>query len=202
MTMRGQTTSRNYFNATLEWLKEDRHYFKITKYNAWVTEVVADNQNILKGNLVEVKPITYKYKDTRGIEQIGKKIQFTIEQDWEQVNLQMYYNKISRAMVYALASSDTDLWEVEFSLYISKKGNKGCRVKNNGKDLMSKFDFEKDIKAKCTYSEQFKMYDYSKLDERIDWQLIPGINLITMYKPTNEEVKEEEKKEEFNDLPF
>jgi hypothetical protein len=65
---------------------------------------VADNQNILKGNLVEVKPVTYKYKDTRGIEQIGRKIQFTIEQDGEQVNLQMYYNKISRAMVYALAS--------------------------------------------------------------------------------------------------
>lgn len=200
MTMRGQTTSRNYFNATLEWLKEDRHYFKITKYNAWVTEVVADNQNILKGNLVEVKPLTYKYKDTRGIEQIGKKIQFTIEKDGEQVNLQMYYNKISRAMVYALASGK-DLWEVEFSLYISKKGNKGCRIKNNGQDLTSTFDFEKDIKAKCSYSEQFKMYDYSKLDERIDNELIPSINSKLMYKVDETQTKEQPK-DDLDDLPF
>lgn len=198
--MRGQTTSRNYFNATLEWLKEDRHYFKITKYNAWVTEVVADNQNILKGNLVEVKPLTYKYKDTRGIEQIGKKIQFTIEKDGEQVNLQMYYNKISRAMVYALASGK-DLWEVEFSLYISKKGNKGCRIKNNGQDLTSTFDFEKDIKAKCSYSEQFKMYDYSKLDERIDNELIPSINSKLMYKVDETQTKEQPK-DDLDDLPF
>lgn len=198
--MRGQTTSRNYFNATLEWLKEDRHYFKITKYNAWVTEVVADNQNILKGNLVEVKPVTYKYKDTRGIEQIGKKIQFTIEKDGEQVNLQMYYNKISRAMVYALASGK-DLWEVEFSLYISKKGNKGCRIKNNGQDLTSTFDFEKDIKAKCSYSEQFKMYDYSRLDERIDNELIPNINSKLMYKVDEAQVKEQPK-DDLDDLPF
>jgi len=201
MTMRGQTTSRNYFNATLEWLKEDRHYFKITKYNAWVTEVVADNQNILKGNLVEVKPVTYKYKDTRGIEQIGRKIQFTIEQDGEQVQLQMYYNKISRAMVYALASGK-DLWEVEFSLYISKKGNKGCRIKNNGQDLTSTFDFEKDIKAKCSYSEQFKMYDYSKLDERIDNELIPSINSKLMFKKWDAEVKEEKIDEDLDSLPF
>lgn len=200
MTMRGQTTSRNYFNATLEWLKEDRHYFKITKYNAWVTEVVADNQNILKGNLVEVKPVTYKYKDTRGIEQIGKKIQFTIEKDGEQVNLQMYYNKISRAMVYALASGK-DLWEVEFSLYISKKGNKGCRIKNNGQDLTSTFDFEKDIKAKCSYSEQFKMYDYSRLDERIDNELIPSINSKLMYKVDEAQTKEQPK-DDLDDLPF
>ena len=200
MTMRGQTTSRNYFNATLEWLKEDRHYFKITKYNAWVTEVVADNQNILKGNLVEVKPLTYKYKDTRGIEQIGKKIQFTIEKDGEQVNLQMYYNKISRAMIYALASGK-DLWEVEFSLYISKKGNKGCRIKNNGQDLTSTFDFEKDIKAKCSYSEQFKMYDYSKLDERIDNELIPSINSKLMYKVDETQTKEQPK-DDLDDLPF
>ena len=198
--MRGQTTSRNYFNATLEWLKEDRHYFKITKYNAWVTEVVADNQNILKGNLVEVKPVTYKYKDTRGIEQIGKKIQFTIEKDGEQVNLQMYYNKISRAMVYALASGK-DLWEVEFSLYISKKGNKGCRIKNNGQDLTSTFDFEKDIKAKCSYSEQFKMYDYSRLDERIDNELIPSINSKLMYKVDEAQTKEQPK-DDLDDLPF
>ena len=200
MTMRGQTTSRNYFNATLEWLKEDRHYFKITKYNAWVTEVVADNQNILKGNLVEVKPVTYKYRDTRGIEQIGKKIQFTIEKDGEQVNLQMYYNKISRAMVYALASGK-DLWEVEFSLYISKKGNKGCRIKNNGQDLTSTFDFEKDIKAKCSYSEQFKMYDYSRLDERIDNELIPSINSKLMYKVDEAQAKEQPK-DDLDDLPF
>lgn len=200
MTMRGQTTSRNYFNATLEWLKEDRHYFKITKYNAWVTEVVADNQNILKGNLVEVKPVTYKYKDTRGIEQIGKKIQFTIEKDGEQVNLQMYYNKISRAIVYALASGK-DLWEIEFSLYISKKGNKGCRIKNNGQDLTSTFDFEKDIKAKCSYSEQFKMYDYSRLDERIDNELIPSINSKLMYKVDEAQTKEQPK-DDLDDLPF
>lgn len=200
MTMRGQTTSRNYFNATLEWLKEDRHYFKITKYNAWVTEVVADNQNILKGNLVEVKPVTYKYKDTRGIEQIGKKIQFTIEKDGEQVNLQMYYNKISRAMVYALASGK-DLWEIEFSLYISKKGNKGCRIKNNGQDLTSTFDFEKDIKAKCSYSEQFKMYDYSKLDERIDNELIPSINSKLMYKVDETQTKEQPN-DDLDILPF
>ena len=198
--MRGQTTSRNYFNATLEWLKEDRHYFKITKYNAWVTEVVADNQNILKGNLVEVKPVTYKYKDTRGIEQIGKKIQFTIEKDGEQVNLQMYYNKISSDMVYALASGK-DLWEVEFSLYISKKGNKGCRIKNNGQDLTSTFDFEKDIKAKCSYSEQFKMYDYSRLDERIDNELIPSINSKLMYKVDEAQTKEQPK-DDLDDLPF
>lgn len=200
MTMRGQTTSKNYFNATLEWLKEDRHYFKITKYNAGVTEVVADNQNILKGNLIEVKPITYKYKDSRGIEQIGKKIQFTIEQEGEQVQLQMYYNKISRAMIYALASGK-DLWEIEFSLYISKKGNKGCRVKNNGQDLTSIFDFEKDIKAKCSYSEQFKMYDYSKLDERINNELIPNINSKLMYK-VDETQSKEQTKEDLNDLPF
>lgn len=201
MTMRGQnSTAKNYYNATLEWLKDERHYFKITKYNGGTkqTEVVADNQNILKGNLVEVKAITYKYKDTRGSDQIWKKLQFTIEKDWEQVNLQMYYNKISRAMIYALASGK-DLWEIEFSLYISKKWNKWCWVKNNWQDLTSTFDFEKDIKAKCTYSEQFKMYDYSKLDEWIDWELIPSINDKLMYKQTEETPKKEEV---IDDLPF
>jgi hypothetical protein len=113
----------------------------------------------------------------------------------------MYYNKISRAMVYALASGK-DLWEVEFSLYISKKGNKGCRIKNNGQDLTSTFDFEKDIKAKCSYSEQFKMYDYSKLDERIDNELIPSINSKLMFKKWDAEVKEEKIDEDLDSLPF
>ncbi len=103
-------------------------------------------------------------------------------------------------MVYALASGK-DLWEVEFSLYISKKGNKGCRIKNNGQDLTSTFDFEKDIKAKCSYSEQFKMYDYSKLDERIDNELIPSINSKLMYKVDETQTKEQPK-DDLDDLPF
>lgn len=204
MSMRWNSkTFKNYYTAQLKGLKEDRHYFEITKYN-WEkkeTEVVATNQNFIEGNLLWVEKITYKYKNDRGIEEIGRKIQFTLSQDDEEVNLQMNYNNVTRTIIYALASAK-DIWLVNLNVYISKKWNKGCWVKVNGQDALSSFDYEKDIKAKCSYSEQFKMYDYSKLDERIDNDLIPLINSKLMFKKWDAEIKEEKQEETLDDLPF
>ncbi len=204
MAMRGNSkTFKNYYTANLKGLKEDRHYFEITKYNGETkkSEVVATNQNFIEGNLLWVEKITYKYRNDRGIEEIGRKIQFTISQDDEEVNLQMNYNTVSRTIIYALASAK-EIGTINLSLYISKKGNKGCRIKNNWEDLTSSFDYEKDIKGRTEYSAQFKMYDYSKLDAWIDDELIPMINSKLMFKKDKEEIKEEKKEEVLDDLPF
>ena len=45
------------------------------------------------------------------------------------------------------------------------------------------------------------MYDYSRLDERIDNELIPSINSKLMYKVDEAQAKEQPK-DDLDDLPF
>ena len=75
--------------------------------------------------------------------------------------------------------------------------------------MKNKFDYEKEIKWRCKYSEEFQKTSYVELDKWIEETLVPMINEKIDFANKNVEdfVKEEEKKEEkkedvIDDLPF
>lgn len=173
-----ETAGSSIIYANAKWLKQEETdvYFRLTKYE-WKQEIVVKERAWgINWILQKVETWGYNWTDAHGNEKFKKTMTFTFV-DWDEtIKFWIGYNKISRGIILALASCEKICGTTQFELRVSKKWSKYCRVTVNWADVKSTFDYEKDVKSKQTYSEQYEKVDYTKEDEWIDTELIPLIN--------------------------
>jgi len=174
-------TQSNQVKVKVLWLKKEdtELFFEISKYENWKSIVLEDKAKWIDWKLVKVEVWGYKWEEN-GKEKFTKTLSFLLN-DWENdMLLSIWFNILSRNIIYNLASQDKIDGKVEFSLYISKSGNKYCWVKVWWVDCKNGFDFEKDIKwrTKPLLDEdwEFIKYSYKELDGWIENTLVPKIN--------------------------
>ena len=183
-----------FLNVNLMWMKptSDRADFKfqISRWRWENKEIIEEKASYIEWKLKKIELAGYDYNDERWAKRHIKTITFILEDDGEELRYGGWYNMVSRQIIYCLSSIE-EFWKIKLSPYISQKGNKNIWVENDWKPVSMKFDFEKDIKSKCSYSEEFQKFSYTKLDEWIDNELVPAIN---------EKIQKQE--EEYSELPF
>lgn len=218
MTRSTQEDWQKYVNINLLGMKKESkredYAFQVFTWYGDNKKIIADWVKSIKWRFVKVEAWSYDYTNERWEIKKSKTLTFFFD-DWECImKYGSWYNMISRQIIYNLASIEWEIWEIELKPYWSKKGYRGMWMLNNWNDVRSKFDFEKDIKAKCKYSEEFQKTSYVELDKWIDEELIPAINKKMENHPFEEievehnfadtlkEKSKEESKDEIDDLPF
>lgn len=215
MSWTTETNWQKYVNINLLGMKKDSKRedfaFQVFTWYGDNKKIVEDWVKSIKWNFVKVESWSYDYTDERWQIKKSKTLTFFFD-DWEYImKYGSWYNMISRQIIYNLASIDWPIWEITLTPYWSKKWYRNIWMTNNGEDVRSKFDFEKDIKAKCKYSEEFQKTSYVELDKWIDEDLIPAINkkmenhpfeAIETESNFSDEIKKQEKADEVDDLPF
>lgn len=204
---------KNVVNVNLVWMKReskrDEYWFEISRWYGDSKEIIATKVKWIEGNLTKVVAGGYDYTDEHWATKHSKTLTFFLD-DWENVmKYWTWYNIVSRNIIFGLASIEWKIGKITLSPYRSKSGYRNMRVTNNGEDVLNKFDYEKEIKWRCKYSEEFQKTSYVELDKWIEETLVPMINEKIDFANKNVEdfVKEEEKKEEkkedvIDDLPF
>lgn len=215
----GRTTEwdgKNFVNVNLLWMKRDdkREDFKFEVFKGFWNgkEVIASGVRRIEWKLTKVVAGWYDYTDDHGATKHAKTLTFFLDDDEHIMKYWTWYNIVSRNIIFALASIEWEIWMISMAPYWSKTWYRNMWITNNGQDVMSTFDYEKDIKSKMKYSEEFQKTSYVELDKWIEEELVPQINskISASNKSIEDFIKEDEssislsnKKTEVDDeIPF